>query len=114
VMVFLHKVRAGAADRCYGIQVAMLAGLPAAVVERAGEVLRVLERADRQGRDGEAGLDDLPLFAATRPKSMPAGSAAPSSADRALDKLRPDELTPKAALDALYTLKALRDGSKSD
>ncbi|MEZ5887815.1 MAG: hypothetical protein R3D56_13160 [Paracoccaceae bacterium] len=34
-MIFLHEVRKGAADRSYGVQVARLAGLPAAVVERA-------------------------------------------------------------------------------
>mgnify|MGYP001200677658 CR=1 FL=1 len=38
-MVFLHEVGRGAADRSYGVQVARLAGLPHAVVERAREVL---------------------------------------------------------------------------
>ncbi len=44
-IVFLHKVIPGAADRSYGIQVAKLAGLPRPVIERAGAVLRLLERA---------------------------------------------------------------------
>ncbi len=38
-LVFLHEVAPGAADRSYGIHVAKLAGLPAAVVARAEEVL---------------------------------------------------------------------------
>ena len=42
-VVFLHEVAAGAADRSYGIHVARLAGLPAAVVARAEEVLASLE-----------------------------------------------------------------------
>ena len=50
-VIFLHEVGKGAADRSYGIQVARLAGLPAAVVERARDVLQQLEdRRDlRQG-----------------------------------------------------------------
>jgi DNA mismatch repair protein MutS len=42
-IVFLHKVRPGGTDRSYGIQVARLAGLPAAVVERAKALLAELE-----------------------------------------------------------------------
>ncbi|MCK9912934.1 hypothetical protein MXD81_27515, partial [Microbacteriaceae bacterium K1510] len=45
-IVFLHKVKPGAADRSYGIQVAKLAGLPAAVVGRAREVLALLEKTE--------------------------------------------------------------------
>ena len=66
-IVFLHKVKPGAADRSYGIQVAKLAGLPKPVTKRAAEVLELLEKADRKAPDGEALLDDLPLFAAGRP-----------------------------------------------
>ena len=45
-IVFLHKVKPGAADRSYGIQVAKLAGLPAPVLGRAREVLALLEKSD--------------------------------------------------------------------
>ena len=75
-IVFLHKVKAGAADRSYGIQVAKLAGLPKPVTARAGEVLALLEKADK-APDGEALLGDLPLFAAARPKSHVAGRCRP-------------------------------------
>ncbi|MEO7030681.1 MAG: DNA mismatch repair protein MutS [Acidobacteriaceae bacterium] len=47
-IVFLHTVEAGAANKSYGIEVARLAGLPANVIERAREVLRVHERAKSQ------------------------------------------------------------------
>ncbi len=47
-IVFLHSVEAGAANKSYGIEVARLAGLPAAVIERAREVLRLHERAETQ------------------------------------------------------------------
>ena len=39
-IIFLHKVEPGKADRSYGIEVARLAGLPAAVIDRARQVLR--------------------------------------------------------------------------
>lgn len=42
-VVFLHRLEAGGTDRSYGIHVAQLAGLPAAVVRRAKEMLRTLE-----------------------------------------------------------------------
>lgn len=47
-IVFLHTVEAGAASKSYGIEVARLAGLPNAVIERAREVLRLHERAENQ------------------------------------------------------------------
>ena len=64
-VVFLHEVVAGAADRSYGIQVAKLAGLPAAVIERAKLVLAQLEAQDRTSPAHRL-IDDLPLFAAAR------------------------------------------------
>jgi len=115
-IVFLHKVRSGAADRSYGIQVAKLAGLPKAVVARAGEVLKRLEKGDRKGGRGgspaDGALDDLPLFAAARPQSSLPQATGPSPAETALDALNPDEMSPKAALEALYRLKELRKGGK--
>ena len=50
-IVFLYRVVQGAADRSYGIHVAKLAGLPAPVLDRAGEVLQALEKSRRQGRN---------------------------------------------------------------
>src|SRR5678810_1304243 len=43
-IVFLRKIVPGRSDRSYGIQVARLAGLPPAVVDRAKEILQGLER----------------------------------------------------------------------
>jgi DNA mismatch repair protein MutS len=115
-IVFLHRVRAGSADRSYGIQVARLAGLPAAVIHRASEVLEHLEAADQQPSERLDALDDLPLFAAQRPKgggmarSRPDGE--PSALEAAVMSLRPDELAPKAALEKLYELKSLAESLK--
>lgn len=109
-IIFLHKVVAGAADRSYGIQVGKLAGLPKAVIARATEVLEHLENTEQ--RSAEDLADDLPLFAAARPRSGPSVQSEPSAVDQALETLNPDDMTPKEALDALYRLKAVaRDES---
>ncbi len=108
-IVFLYRVIKGAADRSYGLHVAKLAGLPEAVLGRAAEVLEALEQAD--GRPKPADLaDDLPLFrAAPAPAPKPA-PAAPLI--EALAALRPDAMTPREALDALYRLKDLLGGAR--
>jgi DNA mismatch repair protein MutS len=105
-VVFLHEVVPGAADRSYGIQVAKLAGLPAAVIERAKLVLAELEAEDRTSPARHL-IDDLPLFSAA---ARPAAAAAPANpvADAvatALAELNPDEMSPRQALEALYALK---------
>ncbi len=107
-IIFLHKVKPGAADRSYGIQVAKLAGLPADVVSRATEVLALLQDADRNNkRTPDMLLDDLPLFAAARPENPISTGRVDSAVEIELNSINPDELSPKAALDALYRLKAL-------
>jgi DNA mismatch repair protein MutS len=103
-VVFLHEVMPGSADRSYGIQVAKLAGLPAAVVERAKLVLAKLEAEDRAS---PRGFEDLPLFAAApRPAAKPATETAAGTIIAALASLHPDEMSPREALEALYALKA--------
>src|ERR1700689_2395530 len=102
-LAFLHEVVHGAADRSYGIHVAKLAGLPAAVIARAEEVLATLEQGERRGQLTQM-AEDLPLFTASAPKP-----AAPSALEALLSSLRPDELSPKEALEFLYKLKALID-----
>jgi DNA mismatch repair protein MutS len=109
-IVFLHKVKPGAADRSYGIQVAKLAGLPAKVVGRAREVLELLERTEGKKDVRNDALDELPLFALTRSEEVRNVDPGPSPVEQAVDALNPDELSPRNALDALYDLKALRQG----
>jgi DNA mismatch repair protein MutS len=111
-IVFLHRVKKGAADRSYGIQVGKLAGLPKAVTMRAAEVLTLLEKTQGKAPDGDALLADLPLFAAARPTSPMPADHPPSPVEEALATISPDELTPKAALEALYRLKELAGSNK--
>ncbi|MBY0612769.1 MAG: DNA mismatch repair protein MutS [Beijerinckiaceae bacterium] len=105
-VVFLHEVVAGSADRSYGIQVAKLAGLPPAVIERARHILKELESADRE-RPVQKLVDDLPLFAAARPSTP----VAEDPLRMALAELKPDEMSPREALDALYRLRALQSSA---
>nr|WP_229428667.1 DNA mismatch repair protein MutS [Microvirga pudoricolor] len=102
-VVFLHEVVPGAADRSYGLQVARLAGLPPAVVERAKVILGELEKSDRE-RPKRAVVDDLPLFAVPARAEPPQPKADPLR--ETLDAIDPDQMTPREALDALYRLKA--------
>jgi len=106
-VIFLHEVRKGAADRSYGVQVARLAGLPAAVVERAKVVLEALEKGEREGGTRKHVLiDDLPLFSTTpAPAPRPGQVKGPSALEERLHALHPDEMTPLQALAALYDLK---------
>jgi DNA mismatch repair protein MutS len=100
-LVFLHEAGPGPADRSYGVQVAKLAGVPAAVVARAREVLERLETESVS----HAGLADLPLFAAAEPDAP--AFAGPSEVERVLAGLDLDGMSPREAMDALYRLKGL-------
>ena len=118
-VVFLHEVTEGAADRSYGIHVARLAGVPKPVLERAEEVLHLLEEGD-QGSAVRRLVEDLPLFAAAKPpppRAMPADDPAPAAAAdgllQVLGETDPDSLSPREALDPLYRLKRLAiEGTK--
>ena len=105
-VVFLHEVAPGAADRSYGIHVAQLAGLPAAVVARAEEVLAALEKGEQSGAVTKL-VDDLPLFASA-PARPTGGVARVSDIEKAVAAINPDELSPKQALELLYELRRLK------
>jgi DNA mismatch repair protein MutS len=96
-LVFMHAVKEGPASRSYGLQVAALAGLPRHVIADAGAHLSTLEREERKLPAPTSDSPQLGLFA-----------EAPSRALDELDRLDPDALTPREALDALYRLKRLR------
>ena len=102
-IAFLHEIQPGPASRSYGIQVARLAGVPAAVVNHARHVLAKLETA-------AASQQAQPDLFAPLPEPDPAPAAEPappSELQAALAALDPDELSPRQALEALYQLKKL-------
>jgi DNA mismatch repair protein MutS len=53
-------------------------------------------------------LDDLPLFA----HQPPPPKAAVNPIHDMLDKVRPDDLTPRQAIDLIYELKKIRDAAR--
>ncbi|MFD1198354.1 DNA mismatch repair protein MutS [Brucella gallinifaecis] len=107
-VVFLHEVAKGAADRSYGVQVARLAGLPEAVVNRARDVLHQLEAGETSGKADRL-IDDLPLFSVVlqQEKPKPQASVKDSELSKAVAEISPDELTPREALELIYKLKEL-------
>jgi DNA mismatch repair protein MutS len=98
-IVFLHAVKEGPASRSYGLQVAQLAGVPRAVIAQARQYLETLEAQRDEHEPVAQPQQELPLFAAAAPPPDPLRTA--------LEALDPDELTPKAALEALYRLRRL-------
>ncbi|MFM2253185.1 MAG: hypothetical protein RJB68_1522 [Pseudomonadota bacterium] len=96
-IVFLHAIEPGPASKSYGVQVARLAGMPAAVLNHARHTLDALEA---QASESQAQVD---LFAAPPAIEIIAASAL----DMALAAINPDAMSPREAMDALYQLKAL-------
>ncbi len=95
-IVFLHTIEPGAASKSYGIDVAKLAGLPPAVIDRARHVLRQHEKQERQSVKVE-----------TEPEPMQMTIFTPLSqriVDR-IDEVDVNALTPLQALNLLEELK---------
>ena len=99
-IVFLHAIEPGPASRSYGIQVARLAGMPAAVIHQARHALQALQ-SQQQQQHNQIDLFSVPAA----PEPMP--EALPSALEQELQQLDPDQMTPREALDALYALKDL-------
>ena len=117
-IVFLHAVKEGPASRSYGLQVAQLAGVPRDVIGQARQYLEALEaQRDRAAEGNSNGSAQKDLFATMAPSRAPAARVAePTPATdeirAALEALDPDELSPRAALDALYKLRKLLEGPR--
>ncbi len=101
-IVFLRKILPGRSDRSYGIQVARLAGLPPAVVQRARAILDSLER-DELSRGGRPALSGVPIGPQ---EQLGLFQAAPD--DRLARRLREIDVNTLTPLDALSMLAALK------
>jgi DNA mismatch repair protein MutS len=95
-IVFLHNIEPGAASKSYGIEVARLAGLPAAVIDRAKHVLRQHEKQERQSVQVETTPEPVQLTIFT-PLSQ-------RIVDR-LAEINVNSLTPLQALNLLEELQ---------
>lgn len=99
-IVFLHSIEPGAASKSYGIEVAKLAGLPAAVIERARHVLRQHEKQERQSVQVE-----------TAPEPMQLTIFTPLS-QRIVDRIEAVDVNALTPLQALNLLEELQQELK--
>ncbi|MGA7341106.1 MAG: DNA mismatch repair protein MutS, partial [Terracidiphilus sp.] len=99
-IVFLHHIEPGAASKSYGIEVARLAGLPAAVIERAKHVLRQHEKQERQSVQVE-----------TAPEPMQMTIFTPLS-QRIVDRIEATDVNQLTPLQALNLLEELQQELK--
>ena len=99
-IVFLHKLESGPANQSYGLQVAQLAGVPKAIVRNARKYLSKIEAGNAPATAAQGNLF-APATATVE--------ATPHPLVDALADLRPDELSPREALEKLYALKALSE-----
>jgi DNA mismatch repair protein MutS len=109
-LVFLHRVEAGPASQSYGLQVAKLAGLPAMVVKQAQKRLDTLEQ-EKHKLNAQASLFD------TQKAQDEAPSVEHEQALLIIEKLNeidPDDLSPREALQLIFTLKGLQEQLKSN
>jgi DNA mismatch repair protein MutS len=109
-IVFLHRIVPGGADQSYGIHVARLAGVPAPVLERAGEILKFLEK--QHGPDPGPGVPapEGPIRRKVKSGRALAGSLFAALPDPLVDELRqvdPANLTPEQAVDLVKRLREL-------
>jgi DNA mismatch repair protein MutS len=102
-IVFLHELQAGPASKSYGVQVARLAGMPTSVLSHARHTLMALEAGANENRI------QVDLFAPP-PESEHAG---PSALEAALNQIDPDALSPREALEALYSLQRVLKRSEN-
>ena len=98
-VVFMHHIQEGPANRSFGLEVAKLAGVPTGVLIHARQKLGELESQQMVERPPAIG-GQKDLF------STPTVN---SPVLDVLSDIDPDQLSPKEALDALYTLKTLLD-----
>jgi len=99
-IVFLHNIEPGAANKSYGIEVARLAGLPPAVIERAKHVLRQHERQERQSVQVETKTEPMQLTIFT-PLSQ-----------RIVDRIESTDVNSLTPLQALNLLEELQQELK--
>ncbi|HWG19744.1 MAG TPA: DNA mismatch repair protein MutS [Terracidiphilus sp.] len=99
-VVFLHTIEPGPASKSYGIEVAKLAGLPPAVIERARRILKQHEKQERQSVQVE-----------TQPEPMQLTIFTPLS-QRIVDRIEAVDVNAVTPLQALNLLEELQQELK--
>jgi DNA mismatch repair protein MutS len=101
-IVFLRKVEPGSADKSYGIEVARLAGLPNAVVERAREILMRHEQSEHSLSERLAARQESPEAG---PLQLTIFTPLNAEVVKAIEGADLDNLKPLDALNLLAELK---------
>jgi len=96
-IIFLHAVKDGPANQSYGLQVASLAGVPRSVIDKAKTKLRHLEDHAYNEQQTATGVNQLDLFSSK--ECHPVVTL--------LEDIKPDDLSPRQALELLYRLKGM-------
>jgi DNA mismatch repair protein MutS len=112
-VVFLHKIKEGAADKSYGIHVAELAELPKELIERAKEILAQLEHHGKREtavsvEQKVAEMTQLSFFEEDPLTKSEEKVSYSKKEKKVLDEIRAIdllEMTPIAALNKLYELQ---------
>ena len=116
-IVFMHRIKSGATNRSYGLQVAELAGLPARALDYARERLAELESNKLAVESPPTNKEeffagdpsDSILTTATTPPAPQLDLFSTNDAlQHYLEKIELDATTPREALEHLYALDTLR------
>ncbi|RLZ10902.1 DNA mismatch repair protein MutS [Acinetobacter sp. 2JN-4] len=108
-LILLHKVQHGPASQSHGLQVAKLAGIPASVIKEAQKRLKILEKQQHHILQKTVQTD---LFSSIDPQietqviEKVIEVEVHSPALDLLQRIDVDDLTPRQALEQLYSLKA--------
>jgi DNA mismatch repair protein MutS len=99
-IIFLRNLVEGASSHSHGIHVARLAGMPAAVIERAKEILASLE----SSRDADDVFQAGSQGAAEAPAQMALFSVSDNRLRERLSQIDVSSMTPIEAMNMLYRL----------
>jgi DNA mismatch repair protein MutS len=117
-IIFLRKIAPGTSDKSYGIHAARIAGLPAAVLKRAEEILHSLElRRDllRQGVDlKEHSSRQYGLFSAPKSPSSDASASESSAVTKWTKEVEQLDINVTTPLEALQLLKKLKESLQKE
>lgn len=113
-LLLLHKIAKGATHRSFGLHVAKMAGVPQTILDNAQTYLA--ENVDKKANVSE----NLPIKTPQPPLNLPLNSEqtvspivispVQNAVTEKLTALNPDDLTPKQALEFIYSLKELLKG----
>lgn len=127
-LLLLHRLKAGSANSSFGLHVAKMAGIPKDVIEHAQSYLKSHSHPKKHKITPKAPAPITDLFDQDLPQNAPTDTQKNAPIDPKqqtdlntyqqlkthLDRINPDEITAKQALDILYTLKQTLQSPNSE